>query len=338
MKSQNTLHRVNQFTGGLFGPLSLNQTPHNMLAFGPSDALYTGNRTSTNTGVTNGFQLKQINLSTGIVTLLGSNSALHIGALAWDLRTYTPPGVANLSLDKTVDNPSPANWGQAVTFTITVSNTGPDDATGVKVKDQLPSGFTYVSDNSTSTSTTYNSSTGIWNVGTIADGDSKALEIVGSVQPSGSYMNVAEVIDSTSYDSNSVPASGEGDTIDDFTLTPTADPDVDAAADVLVSGPTKANATSKGFTVLITNVGTQLINAGSPDLSVEINGNSGAATCKPFSAFLKPGRSVRVHCSANIASVGGVDPGETVTYSATVDVSGDGFTSNDTDAEVRTAS
>jgi hypothetical protein len=33
-----------------------------------------------------------------------------------------------------------------------------------------------------------------------------------------------------------------------------------------------------------------------------------------------------------------LSPGNSVTYSATIDVTGDGFTNNDTDSQVRTAS
>ena len=70
-----------------------------------------------------------------------------------------------------------------------------------------------------------------------------------SVDPCCDYTNVAEVTDSTTYDSDSVPGSGTGDTRDSQVVTPTANPAVNAGADVLVSGPSKANAASKGFTV-----------------------------------------------------------------------------------------
>ena len=45
-----------------------------------------------------------------------------------------------LSLTKTVDNTSP-NVGELVTFTLVVSNAGPDTATGAFVNDPLPTGF-----------------------------------------------------------------------------------------------------------------------------------------------------------------------------------------------------
>ena len=38
------------------------------------------------------------------------------------------------------------NVGSNITFTVTVSNNGPSNATNVAVLDQLPAGFTYVSD------------------------------------------------------------------------------------------------------------------------------------------------------------------------------------------------
>ena len=52
-----------------------------------------------------------------------------------------------------------------VTYTITTTNNGPDNATGVQITDQLPTGLTYNTSNPTTG--TYNPTTGIWNIGTI---------------------------------------------------------------------------------------------------------------------------------------------------------------------------
>ena len=65
-----------------------------------------------------------------------------------------------------------------MTFTITLTNAGPDTATGVQVTDLLPAGLTFVS--ATPSQGTYNPATGVWTVGTVttaahpdadADGD-----------------------------------------------------------------------------------------------------------------------------------------------------------------------
>jgi uncharacterized repeat protein (TIGR01451 family) len=116
----------------------------------------------------------------------------------------TPSAVADLSLTKTVSNNTP-NVGSNVTFTITVNNAGPSDATGVTVTDQLPSGYTYVSDNGAGA---YNSATGIWTIpGTIANGGSAALTITATVLATGVYSNVAAITTSGSTDPDSTPGN-----------------------------------------------------------------------------------------------------------------------------------
>ncbi|WP_164104253.1 DUF11 domain-containing protein, partial [Candidatus Laterigemmans baculatus] len=54
------------------------------------------------------------------------------------------PQVADLSLTKTVDQATPS-VGETVTFTVTLSNTGPDAATGIAVADRLSEGLRLVS-------------------------------------------------------------------------------------------------------------------------------------------------------------------------------------------------
>ncbi|NNE00173.1 MAG: DUF11 domain-containing protein [Pirellulaceae bacterium] len=113
------------------------------------------------------------------------------------------PASADLSLTKTVNDPSP-NVGQQVTFTVVVSNSGPNAATGVTVRDQLPAGATFVS----TTSSDYNSSTGIWNVGTVSAGGSSTLNIVATANSANVTINTAEIITSDQFDPDSTAGNG----------------------------------------------------------------------------------------------------------------------------------
>ena len=54
------------------------------------------------------------------------------------------PPEADLSISKT-DSPDPVNVGNALTYTVTVNNAGPDEAVNVVVTDTLPAGVTFVS-------------------------------------------------------------------------------------------------------------------------------------------------------------------------------------------------
>jgi uncharacterized repeat protein (TIGR01451 family) len=112
------------------------------------------------------------------------------------------PASADLSLIKTVDNPSP-NVGQSVTFTLTLANAGPDGATNVTVGDTLPAGMTFVS--ATPSQGSYVSGTGVWTVGSVASGASATLQIVASVQSTGTKTNTAQVTASDQADPDSTP-------------------------------------------------------------------------------------------------------------------------------------
>ncbi|PZO09690.1 MAG: hypothetical protein DCF27_05510, partial [Lysobacteraceae bacterium] len=95
---------------------------------------------------------------------------------------------ADLAVTKAVDNAAPL-VGSNVTFTVTVSNNGPAPALAVVVNDPLPAGYTFVS--STPSVGSYNSGTGAWTVGALANGATATLSIVATVNATGPYANTA---------------------------------------------------------------------------------------------------------------------------------------------------
>ena len=106
---------------------------------------------------------------------------------ATDTDTATPR--ADLSISKTVDKYEPL-VGSQVVFTLDASNIGPSDATGVKVTDILPGGYTFVSADPL---LAYNSTTGIWSIGSLALNGSATLHITAKVKAAGSYDNIASI-------------------------------------------------------------------------------------------------------------------------------------------------
>lgn len=103
-----------------------------------------------------------------------------------NISTSTPPD-SDLSIEKSISDDTPG-ISQGVVYTLTVSNAGPADATDVVVTDVLPSSLTYESDDS---SGAYNSTTGVWGVGSLANGASATLHINVSANIAGDVVNTA---------------------------------------------------------------------------------------------------------------------------------------------------
>ena len=97
---------------------------------------------------------------------------------------------SDLVVTKTINNTTPL-VGSNVIFTITARNNGASNNNNVTVNDLLPSGYTYVS-NTTSTGT-YNSTTGVWTIGNLNNGASATLTITATVTSSGIYTNTATI-------------------------------------------------------------------------------------------------------------------------------------------------
>ena len=131
-----------------------------------------------------------------------------------DSETATPQ-IADLSLVKTVDDSCP-NVGATVTFTITVANAGPSDASGVSVNDVIPDGYSYVAGSIAGGDGRIDATDPIlsWSIISLASGASVDLTFQAEVLGSGNYANTAQVMASDQYDPDSLPGNsvpGEDD-------------------------------------------------------------------------------------------------------------------------------
>ena len=112
---------------------------------------------------------------------------------------------ADLSVTKDVDDATP-NEGDTIKYTIIVANAGPDTANNIEITDTLPTGVTYVSDNVTQGA--FNDVTGVWSVGSLANGASATLQITVNVDigtAGDTITNTAELTAADESDPDSTP-------------------------------------------------------------------------------------------------------------------------------------
>jgi uncharacterized repeat protein (TIGR01451 family) len=96
-----------------------------------------------------------------------------------------------------------------ITYTITLTNSGPDDATGIDVAAGLPNGMVYT-DHSTNTGD-YNLYFEEWNIDFLASGESAVLELVlFTLIEDEDITNFVEVLASNQDDPDSTPDNGNG--------------------------------------------------------------------------------------------------------------------------------
>src|SRR5438105_4098447 len=100
--------------------------------------------------------------------------------------------LADLAITK-MDSPDPAHVGQNLTYTIVVTNHGPDKAVGVSVTDQLPKNAGYGSTTTTQGSCTLKPSKTavVCTVGTMARGTSLTITLVVKPTSKGTITNTA---------------------------------------------------------------------------------------------------------------------------------------------------
>ena len=92
---------------------------------------------------------------------------------------------SDLIVGKKVNNTKP-NYKDLVTWTITVTNVGPDSASGVVVREMLPKSLIWINDSGLGK---YDKNTGVWNIGSMGIGETKSLIITTLVNATGEVTN-----------------------------------------------------------------------------------------------------------------------------------------------------
>ncbi len=154
---------------------------------------------------------------------------------------------ADLAVSKTVDNPTPLQ-GDTITYTLTVTNNGPDDApTGIQIIDVMPTGVIYLSASGTGT---YDGSTGIWDVGALPNGTTATLDIVATI---GSGVGGSTLTNSATITTFTVPDTNATNNI--ATVDITVLPSVDIRVQKSVDNPAPNEGDTVVYTVTVRNNG-----------------------------------------------------------------------------------
>lgn len=99
------------------------------------------------------------------------------------------PPLADLAIEKSA-SPTAASVGDAVIYTMIVTNLGPDDTTGVEVTDDLPDGVTYVGDDCDGELV---NGTWTWTIGALDVDDDVECHVTVTATTQGSITNTASV-------------------------------------------------------------------------------------------------------------------------------------------------
>jgi uncharacterized repeat protein (TIGR01451 family) len=215
------------------------------------------------------------------------------------------PQQADLSVSKTVSDATP-NVGDQITFTVTLSNQGPDAATGVQVTDLLPAGVSFVSANPSQGS--YDNASGVWTVGTVGPGVPQTLSITATVVSPAAQTNTGTISDADQFDPTAANNSASA------TETPQQ---ADQAITKTDGVTTVVPGTSTTYNIVVTNNGpSTAVNSTVIDLF------PAAITAANWTAVASPGSSVAVPSGfGNIFSPVTLLPGGFAIFTAVAQIS-----------------
>jgi uncharacterized repeat protein (TIGR01451 family) len=233
--------------------------------------------------------------------------------------------LSDLAVQKSVDDPAPS-VGQPVTFTVAVTNEGPDEATGVQVTDVVPAGLVFQS--GVAFPGTYVDSTGRWDVGSIAPADTATLFLSCVVDNGTAGQHIENVATITAADQADPDLGNNADSaaVDVSTVIVLDRADLGVTKSVDVPNPKEGDPIR--YTVTVTNFGPD------PATGVEITdvlpGGVSFALATPTQGIYEPASglwtvgAVPVLASATIlldATVDGGTGGTSIVNTATVTAS-----------------
>ncbi len=172
------------------------------------------------------------------------------GGLGPDQSVQGDPTDADLSVGLMVDAATQVVEGQSVEYTVTVTNNGPLDATGVVLTATLPVGLTYAGDDAASTGTFYGG--GVWAVGGVLNGQTRTLHIMASVA-AGTGGSTLTYTASVSGLNEPDPVAGNDSASVAVTVLPAGS--VDLSVDLAVDTATPAEEQQVEYAVTVTNNG-----------------------------------------------------------------------------------
>ena len=114
-----------------------------------------------------------------------SNTTIHVN-------------IADLEIIKIVNNATP-NYGDEITYTITVRNNGPDNSTNIKVSEVLADNFKFISANASKGY--YDLTNGVWAVSNLTNNETAKLVITVKIVKTGFIQNNVSV-NGTGFDPN----------------------------------------------------------------------------------------------------------------------------------------
>ncbi len=168
--------------------------------YNPTTGLWTAGAVPTTTEPTLTIQANVVspNTQTNTATISHADQFDPVTNNNTAAATETPQR-ADLVLLKTVSDPTP-NVGDTITYTVTVVDDGPSDATGVTVTDLLPAGTTFVA--ATASEGTYDPASGLWAAGTVTTTTRQSLTITAQVVSANPSANTASISHADQFDPN----------------------------------------------------------------------------------------------------------------------------------------